>query len=382
MIDFIREADDEKDFLKQFYEDLHAHPESGNQEYRTTDRIVRVLSDLGYSIRRPYATGCIADLAGNGDVMTAFRADIDALPIREETGVPYASVNDLMHACGHDLHAGALVGAAVLLKNHQAELPGKIRLIFQMDEEGEGGAERMIRAGALDGVSHIFGCHINPSLPTGRCGIRYGRFYAAAMKFDLTVKGKSAHGAEPEKGIDALYAGAVLSQRLKELTGLYDGTRCVVNVGTFHAGQVRNILCDEACLSGIIRTPGLDLRRLLKDRFVAIVRQVEKETGTGIEVNLVEGYPGVENEPVSTAYVEQEARAVLGDQEVEILTEPTMTTEDFGCYLMKVPGCFFHMGVGSPYPLHNSRMCPDERALPILSGLEASLLFHAADNIR
>ena len=380
MIDWRQEAEEKKAFILSLYEDFHAHPELGNEEYRTTEKIVEVLQQLGLEVQRPYPTGCVAELHGQGDRTVAFRSDIDALPMPEETDVPYRSQNNYMHACGHDVHMSALLGAASLLAAHREALPGNVRFLFQMDEEGEGGAERLIAKGALDGVCEVYGCHVNPALPAGTVGIRYGRFYAAAMKFDVTVHGVSAHGAEPEKGVDALYAGALLAQKLKELTGMYDGTRCVVTVGSFHAGQVRNILCGESRLSGIIRTPGTDLRKVLKEKFYAVLRETEETTGTRIEADLVEGYPGVENEDRCTAFVEKTAVSLLGQEHVVRLAAPVMTTEDFGYYLQKVPGCFFHMGVGSSYPLHNSRMCPDESALPILSALEADLLASALKN--
>lgn len=377
MTDWLKEAQADKAWITSVYEDLHAHPEPGNQEYRTTGKLVTLLEAMGLEVKRPYETGCIAELKGSGTKTVAFRSDIDALPIREETGVSYASVNDYMHACGHDVHMSALLEAARLLSRHHRDLQGNIRFLFQMDEEGEGGAERLIRAGALDHVSEVYGCHINPSLPAGTIGIRYGRFYAAAMKFDIAVQGKSAHGAEPEKGIDALYAGSMLAMKLKELTGLYKGNRCVVTVGSFHAGKVRNILSDRAELSGIIRTPGLDLRAVLKQKFYETVEEVQEKTGTEISAHLAEGYPGVENEERCTAFVQQKAEEMLRKEHTALLEEPVMTTEDFGYYLQKVPGCFFHMGVGSAYPLHNSHMCPDERALPVLGAFEAYLLAEA-----
>lgn len=377
MIDWLKEAEAEKDFLKNCYEDFHRHPELGNEEYRTTEKLAAYLKEMGLEVHKPLETGCVAELKGNGDQTVCFRADIDALPIQEETGVPYASENTYMHACGHDVHMTALLGAARLLSRHKDELKGNVRFLFQKDEEGEGGAEALIEKGALDGVQAVFGCHVNPALPAGTIGIRYGRFYAAAMKYDVTVHGRSAHGAEPEKGIDALYAGSLLAIRLKQLTGNYEGTRCVVTTGSFHAGKVRNILCDEAVLSGIIRTPGLDLRKVLKNKFFETVQAVQDETGTEIDPVLIEGYPGVENEARCTAFTEETARNLLGDAHVVRLKEPTMTTEDFGYYLQKVPGCFFHMGVNSAYPLHNSHMCPDESALPVLSAFEADLLSQA-----
>lgn len=369
-------TDLEKQELETLYQDFHQHPELGNQEYRTTERIEQELQKLGIETYHATETGVIGYMeCARGADAVAFRADIDALPIEEESGVSYSSrTSGVMHACGHDFHTTALLGAARILAAKKEKLSRNLVFIFQPDEEGDGGAERILESGILEKlrVCAVFGAHINPSLPVGSIGIRYGRFYASACKFDVTVRGKGAHGAEPENGTDALYAGARMCTEIKELTGDYRGERAVATVGAFHGGNLRNIISDHADFLGIIRTDGAELRTEMEERLREIIKRVNRETGTTSDSKIVDGYVGVTNHHRETALVEETARHLLPPERVVIEEQSTMTTEDFGFYLERYPGCYYHIGVGSNYPLHNSKMCPDIAALP------AAAQFHAA----
>ena len=233
--------------------DIHAHPELGKQEQRTAALVEKTLSELpGISIRR-CGTGVIAQLNGSRGMgpVVALRADMDALPLTEQTGLPYASqTSGVMHACGHDLHTAALLGCAMLLS--QTEFFGQVRFLFQPDEEGDGGARQLIAAGAMDHVDAVFGWHTDPALAPGKIGIRYGTFYAASNPFDLTLHGKSAHIAHPEDGIDALETAARLLLRLKHLPQmLSDGADAVLAVGQLRGGTARNITAGEAFMQGV-----------------------------------------------------------------------------------------------------------------------------------
>ena len=375
MIRWLEEAEEIKDEIIALRRDLHAHPEVGNAEYRTTEVLEKWLNSCGIETQKPLATGLYGILhcaKKGGTVM--LRSDIDALPVEERTGLPFSSVNPgVMHACGHDIHMSALCGAAKLLAKHKDELAGNVVFVLQPDEEQDGGAERMMAAGALEGVEACFGAHINPALPAGTAGIRYGKFYAAAVKFDVVVHGKGSHGAEPENGIDALYAAAIMCQRLKELTGIYDGTRAVVTVGTLHSGTVRNILNDTAVFTGIIRTFGTAARDARKEDFMKVIHETEAETGVTAEVTLTDGYPGVVNHDAETELAENALVSLLGRKNVSEVPE-TMTTEDFGYYILEKPGCFYHLGAGSPYPLHSPMMNPDERAVPAGAAAHAAVI--------
>ncbi len=373
MTDWLKEAQQLQEELVTIRRDIHMHPEQGNREFRTSAFIEQYLNDLGIETERMLDTAVIGTLKGAQDGKTAaIRSDMDALPVTEKTGLPFASVNEgTMHACGPDMHAAALLGAAKLLSRHRDELSGTVKFFFQPDEEEDGGAQRMIAAGALNGVDAVFGAHVNPELPAGTVGIRYGKFYASAMKFDVTVHGRGTHGAEPENGIDPLYAAARMCAALKELTGDFDGERAVVTVGALHCGTVRNIISDTASFIGIIRVLGADSKAKMKTIFLETIRKIEEETGAEAEVNLVEGYIGIVNHDRETAHAETCARQLLGSDRVIRIEKPTMTTEDFGYFIEHTPGCFYHFGVNCPYPLHSPHFDPDE------SGLASAAAFHA-----
>lgn len=275
------------------------------------------------------------------------------------------------------MHMAAALGAAKLLSLHRSEFSGTAVFIFQPDEEGDGGAKRILDTGILDelGVQEVFGAHVNPSLPAGTIGVKYGRFYAAACMYDVTVHGKGTHGAEPENGTDSLYAAAKMCAALKELTGRYDGERAVVTVGSFHAGTARNIISDHADFSGILRTAGLDLRTELEGSIRSILTKIAADCSVTFDLHMVDGYVGVTNHDGPTRLVQDTASQLLGADHVVVEEDASMTTEDFGFYLLQYPGAYYHIGVGSPYPLHSPKMCPDESALRTASAVHAAVMF-------
>ena len=375
MTDYRTEIQQYAEEIKEVRKAIHRHPELGNEEWMTADRIESYLKGIGIEVRRILGTAVIGTLRGGkpGDGV-AFRADIDALPLTEETGVPFASeVPGKMHACGHDVHTAALLGAARMLAAHREELPGTVVFLFQPDEEGNGGAERMIAEGCLEGVTAVFGAHVNPDLPAGDIGIRYGKFYASSDTFQIDVTGRGAHGAEREKGIDALAAAARITTELLALPPQVTDERCVVTVGQFHAGTAENILPGFAWMEGILRTLDPETRTTMKQRFRETVDRIASETGTTAELLFHESYPGVINEDSMTAFAEKTAVELLGAEHVHRLEEPTMTSEDYGFYLMKVPGSYYHIGAGCPYSLHNSRFLPPEEALLTAAVMHATV---------
>lgn len=376
MRDWLAGAEDAAQELFALRRELHRMPELGNREYCTAAVLERELHALGIETRRLTETGVLGVLRGALPGKCAvLRADMDALPVTEATSCDFTSENPgVMHACGHDIHMTAAIGAARLLSEHRAELRGEVRFLFQPDEEGDGGAARMIAAGCLDGADAVFGAHVSPALPLGQVGVRYGKFYAAADTFDLTVRGVSCHGAEREKGIDALAAAAALVPELIALPGAFPGERCVVSVGTFSAGTARNVIADTAALTGIIRTLGQDARTAVREALVDTVRALEARTGVTVETALHEGYPGVVNHDGMTRLAQDAAEALFGPERVSVLQEPTLTTEDFGFFLLERPGCFYHIGAGCPLPLHNAGFLPDGRAAVIGSALHAAVI--------
>ena len=357
--------------------DFHRHPEIGNREYRTTEKIKEILESCGIETRQVLKTGIIGILRNGDGPSVAFRADIDALPVTEEVPVPFASeVDGMMHACGHDIHTASLLGAAKLLSLHREAFSGTAVFIFQPDEEGDGGAQRILDTGILDElkVRSVYGAHGNPFLPPGTVGVKYGRFYAAACVYDVTVHGKGTHGAEPENGTDSLYAAARMCAALKEMTGVYHGERAVVTVGEFHAGTARNIISDHANFSGILRTAGLDLREEMEQKIRKTLDQIADEAHVTYDLRMQNGYVGVTNHDEQTRLVQDAASALLGEDHVQVEQDATMTTEDFGFYLLKYPGAYYHIGIGSPYPLHSPKMCPDESALVTAAAVHAAVM--------
>lgn len=373
--DFLREAQAMSGELAALRHTLHRHPELGNHEFQTAACVEAFLRDCGIETRRAAGTAVIGRLRGALPGPTAaLRADMDALPVTETTGAEFASeVPGVMHACGHDVHTAAVLGAAKLLAAHRAELPGAVVFLFQPDEEGSGGAERMMEAGALDGVDAVFGGHVSPELPAGHAAVRYGKFYAAADMFRVVMHGRSAHGAEREKGADALGAAAAAVTAILALPENSPHEKSVATVGTFQSGTARNILSDRAELTGILRTLGQDTRVRMRELFREAVTAAAAPFGVSAEIELIEGYPGVVNHDGMTRLAENTFRALLGSDRVHTISEPTMTTEDFGCFLLKRPGSFYHIGAGCPLPLHNAGFLPDDSAVVTAAAAHAAI---------
>jgi len=304
---------------------------------------------------------------------------MDALPIAEETSCSFSSnAPGLMHACGHDFHMAAALGAAMLLAQKREQLPGNVLFLFQPDEEGDGGAQRMIREGCLDAphVDAVFGMHVCPDLPKGTAGFRFGKFYAASNPFSIQITGRACHGAEPEKGISALQTAAELIGRAEELR--QDLIRrfgpTIISFGILRAGTAGNIIPERAEVFGIIRTLGEEARNVTTREFRQLAEAVCEKHGAQLEISIKDSYPGIVNHDAETEFAGKAAEALLGKDAVIQISQPTMTTEDFGYYLLERPGAFWHFGVGGEYPLHNSHFLPDQELLPLAAALHAHIL--------
>lgn len=380
-INWKEEASRYADEIMDIREEIHSYPEPGNNEFRTAALIEEKLHEYGIPTKRLLDTAVIGYLRGTADTagpvpVVALRADMDALPVTEQTDWTWASCTDgMMHACGHDVHMAAAIGAARILAKYRDCFAGEIRFIFQPDEEGDGGAARLVKAGVMEKVDAIFGAHVSPDLPEGTVGIRYGKFYAASDTFDITLEGKSCHGAEPEKGIDALAASAELLLRLKALPARFLPERAVLSTGILQAGSARNIIAGEASLSGIIRTLGPDTRKEMKACFYETVSDTANECGVNAQIRMKESYPGVVNSDEPTEFAEKTAAQVFGEDHVIRLKEPTMTTEDFGYYIEASKGCFYHLGAGCDVPLHNSRFLPVPETPVFGAAMHAAVLY-------
>ena len=376
MTDYLTGASAIAEELAALRREFHMDPELGNREFHTAARIEATLNGWGIPTRRLLDTAVVARLEGGLPGPTAaLRADMDALPLTEATGADFASRNPgVMHACGHDVHMTAALGAAKLLADRRAALPGSVVFLFQPDEEGRGGAQRMIDAGALEGVDAVFGAHVSPDLPAGHVGVRYGKFYAASDTFKIAVNGVSAHGAQRERGVDALGAAAALVGRLIAIPEAMPGERAVLSVGMFHAGAAENALADRAEFAGIIRTLGPQARAGMRRLFGECVDGVIPAWGATAEVELRESYPGVVNDDGMTALAQRALTGLLGGERVHVIDAPTMTTEDFGYFLQARPGSFYHIGAGCPLPLHNTAFLPDPEAVVTAAAAHAAVL--------
>ena len=373
-MDYLQRAKELTDELTSIREYLHRHPELGNQEFTTSAFVEKKLREIGLDVKRIIDTGLVATLHGEGrntGVKVAIRADMDALPVEEATGCPFSSENPgVMHACGHDIHMTSALGTAMLLSENRHSLDGDVVFLFQPNEERTGGAKRMIEQGALEGVSAVFGGHVCPDLPLGKVGIRYGKFYAASDVYKVTFKGRSCHGATPEKGIDALLAAAETVTRLKELTPS-SGDRCVISTCLFNSGNVCNVIAGEAVIEGVIRTLGKDDKKEMQQKFRDTVNEVCDKYGATADIDIWGSYDGVVNTDPETAVMENSARQILGNSDVVLLEEPTMVTEDFGFFVEASSGSFCHIGAGCTESLHSAHFLPDIKAAVIAAALYA-----------
>lgn len=362
---------------------LHRHPEHGNREFETADYLCQVLRELGMEPKRLLDTAVVADLVGGkpGPII-GLRADMDALPVQEHTGLDFASENPgMMHACGHDMHMAAVLGAAKLLAAQREELPGTVRFLFQPDEEVGGGAQRMIDAGCLEGVSQVYGAHVRQELPLGSVGICPGPYYAANNPYRITLRGKGCHGAEPHKGADPIVAGAqvilaiqtIVSRRVSPMEP------AVITVGSFHSGSQNNIVASEAVLEGMIRSFGEENRAFLAQQLEDVTKGIARAMGVEAEVEIRWLHPGVINHKTSAELVRQAVTKVLGPEQA-VEDRAGMVSEDFGCFIQNLPGCFYHIGVGGPAGLHSDRFCPEEWPLVHAAAVHAQVVWDAMTN--
>ncbi|XID93426.1 amidohydrolase [Paenibacillaceae bacterium WGS1546] len=362
---------------------LHANPELSFEEFETTKAIRGWLSEAGIRIADyPLRTGVVAEVGGlRGGPIVAIRADIDALPVQEETGLPFASrVPGKMHACGHDFHTAAVLGAALLLKKREAELEGTVRFLFQPAEEKAKGASQVIASGALEGVSAIFGMHNKPDLPVGAIGIKAGPLMAAADGFVVEVKGLGTHAAVPEAGIDPIVASAHIITALQSIVsrnvGALDGA--VVSVTRLSSGTAWNVIADHAVFDGTLRTFDEKVRTKVRERFEQIVTGVGAALGAEAKVRWLDGPPAVVNDPQWAEQSVVTAKA-LGLQVVE--PTPSPAGEDFSFYLHRVPGVFLFLGTSGPQEWHHPAFDVDERALPIGASFFAALAADALSRL-
>ena len=359
--------------------ELHRFPELGRQEFNTTKFIISHLEKWGIEYYTPLETGAVAVIRGREKGRTvALRADIDALPLKEKTDVPFKSENEgVMHACGHDLHTAALLVTARLIKENADRLKGEVRLIFQPDEEGDGGAERLTQKGVMDGVDEVYGIHVTPELAFDTVAVRYGSFYAASDIIEIDVIGKGGHGAQPHKNIDAILVASHIVVALQSIISrnVNPVDSAVLTVGTINGGIFRNTVSGRCELTGIVRSFGREKRDYLTQRVVKTAEGVAAAYGARAEVRIIESYPGIFNPNEPTDYVRGCAESLFGKEKVVVLENPGMVSEDFGYYQQRARGSFYHIGCGSENVLHSELFCPDERVLKTMVAMHLKTVF-------
>ena len=376
--------------LIRFRRDLHQHPELAFEETRTAEAISRELDRLGIAHRTGVAkTGIVADLPGRSDgPRVALRADMDALPIHEETGLPFASVHDgVMHACGHDGHTTMVLGAAALLAADDP-LPAPVRILFQPAEERGAGARAMIEAGALEGVAMIFGGHVDRLYPTGTIVTHVGAVNASSDAFRIDVRGKGGHAARPHEGVDAILVGSLLVSALQSIVSreLDPAEPAVVTIGRFAAGSAHNVVAGEATLEGTVRAQ----TRAVREHVLGAIRRMAKAIGdlhrAEVRVDVREGVPAVINTREMAELARRAASDVVGPDRAVPLETANMGGEDFANYLEHVRGCYVRIGVARPDsdnpPAHSSRFDIDEAVLPIGARFFHRLVHVAAESLR
>lgn len=328
--------------LREIRHYLHQHPEISENEFETTAFIKKHLKDLGIEpLAYPLKTGVIAEI-GSGQPIIALRADIDALPIIEKTGLAYASKNGAMHACGHDFHQTSLLGAAQILKEREAEIKGTIRLIFQPAEENFQGAYQVIEAGGIEGVSAIIGYHNNPHLKPDQIGLRSGAIMAGVEQFEVTVAGISAHAARPDLGVDTVLAITTMIQNLQQIVSrtVSPFDSAVLSVTHIDVGTTWNVLPAKGFFEGTIRTFDPKIRLAVINKFTKIVETTAEQFGAQISIQWGNSPKVTYNDATLTPLIFENSKTFA--QVIETL--PSTGGEDFAAYQEKIPGVFAFVG--------------------------------------
>lgn len=356
---------------------LHQRPELGFTEQLTSEFISQKLQEWGIKNQIGIAkTGIVATIdSGKPGPVLAIRADIDALPIQEESEVSYRSQHDgIMHACGHDGHTAIALGTAYYLANHREDFKGTVKIIFQPAEEGPGGAKPMIEAGVLKNpdVDAIIGLHLWNNLPLGTLGVRSGALMAAVEIFECTIFGKGGHGAMPDQTVDSIVVASQIVNALQTIVSrnVDPIDSAVVTVGEFHAGTAHNVIADTAELSGTVRyfNPKYQEQRFFDKRVEQVIAGICQSHGASYKLNYYSLYPPVINDASIADLVRRVAESVVETPAGVVPECQTMGGEDMSFFLQAVPGCYFFLGSANPdknlaYPHHHPRFDFDETAL-------------------
>ena len=361
--------------------DIHREPELGFDTKKTAEKVLGALDGLPLEVQTGVAeNGIVATLRGkDGGPTVGLRADMDALPIHEETGLPFASeIEGKMHACGHDGHTSMLVGAAHALCGMRERLTGTVKFFFQPAEEGGGGGRVMVEEGVADDVASVFALHLWPGLPFGTAATKAGPIMAAADAFEMTVRGKGGHGAFPHQTADAIAMAAQIVTALQTLVSreVDPVEPAVVTVGEIGAGSAFNIIPETARLGGTVRTLNEDLRRRMPERIEQIARGVAGGMRGDAELEYQFSYPVTMNDEGAAQHALTVIRDLFGEENTLELPNPAMGGEDFAFFLEKIPGAFIWLGVGEDVSyLHTPTFAFDEEILPHGAALLTALAY-------
>ena len=377
-------VDEVEDELVELRRDIHAHPELAWQETRTTECVAQRLEKEGIGSQLMPSSGLVAEIGEGDGPVVALRADLDALPVHDETPDPWRStVDGVAHACGHDVHTVCLLGAGIalarVLKEHP--VPGRVRLLFQPAEEVmPGGALEMLAAGSLDGVDHAYGLHCDPSLDVGRVGLRVGPITGAADAVSVRLTGRGGHTSRPHLTQDLTFALSTLVTELPAILSRRLDPRAGVSMvwGMMRAGSARNVIPSSGEAAGTVRmldpVAWADAEGLVRE----LIGQIVAPFGVTAEVDYVRGVPPVVNEPLSTGRLADAVELVLGEDGV-VSTTQSLGGEDFGWFLESVPGAMARLGTRTPggpaYDLHQGDLRIDERAVPIGTRVMATVAY-------
>lgn len=361
---------------------LHQYPETANEEVRTTAYLRQRVTELGLKIVPiKMKTGLLVELKGSSPgPVVGIRTDIDALPILEQTGLPFKSkLSGCMHACGHDMHMATVLGAAAILCDLKDRIAGTVRFIFQpAEEQPPGGARPMIANGALKNMRMLFGLHVDPRVPTGKIGLRDGVAMASVRDFDLIIKGTAGHAARPHAAVDAIVTAAEVIDSIQKVISreLDPISSAVITFGMIEGGVARNVIADRVHLVGTARTLSPEIYRRLPSMIKKVTAGVCKARGAKFTMEIIADYPVLANDPAANRIIKGAFESLFGKSKI-CLTEPVLGGEDFACYLQKVPGAMFRLGtrnkkIGADKPWHSPKFIVDDDALPIGSSLLAA----------
>ena len=378
----LSKAEQLKQKLIDLRRDFHRHPELGLKEFNTAKKVEEVLQALSLETKLfVNGTGVRGFLKGTKPGKTiALRADMDALPIQEETDLPYQSQNKgVMHACGHDAHTAMLLGAAMILSEKKGELKGNVVFIFQPAEEIGAGAKAMVEERILEGVDSVFGLHVYSMLPFGTLNYSPGALMAAGDFFDVKITGRGGHGAQPHLTVDPIVIAtnainAIQTIVSREVDPLESA---VVSICKMEAGEAYNVIPETATFGGTIRSHKPELREFIPKRVKEILDGVVLGMRGNYEFNLMSKFPATITDEQMTAFVVNVAKEILGEDKISMM-KPLMGSEDFSFYLQKIPGTFAFLGVenkekGIIYPQHHPKYNIDEDILPIGAALHAAV---------